>query len=309
MSSEINVFPLVSIITINYNQLSITKELLESLKKCEYPNFEVIVVDNASKEDPIDELKKTSPNVNVIRSEINLGFAGGNNLGYRYSKGDYIFFLNNDTEIDTKCINTVIDFMQSKPEAGICSPLIVFHNSNNLIQYAGSTGINPFTGRNKRLGFNEKDTDQYKEPFKTSFAHGAGMMVPKSVIEAVGQMPEVFFLYYEELDWCEMIRRSNYSIYVIPRAKVYHKESISIGKESPFKTYFVNRNRLLFMRRNSNGVRLVFFYIFFSLIVLPKKAIMFLFEGKKEHAKVLFEGFLWNLSHTKAGVKRTLFSD
>lgn len=307
MTDDIKTAPMVSVITINFNQVQYTIELLRSLQKCNYSNLEIIVVDNASKIDPTDELKKVSSDIKVIRSDVNLGFAGGNNLGYKHSLGEYIFFVNNDTEIKPDCINIVIDFMQKEPKAGLCSPLIVFHNSGDLIQYAGSTDINSFTGRNKRIGFNEIDKGQYKDPYKTSFAHGAGMFISRKVIEQVGLMPEVFFLYYEELDWCEMVKRANYSIFVVPEAKVYHKESASVGKESPFKTYYVNRNRLLFMRRNSSSIGLISFYLFYLFIALPKNVIKFLLAGKKEHAKVLFDGFLWNLSHTISGKKRIPF--
>lgn len=297
--------PLVSIITINYNQLQYTLDLIESLHRSEYQNLEIIVVDNASKENPASILKERFPDVHVIVSRENLGFAGGNNLGIRAATGKYLLFLNNDTEITPDTIRPLINFCEQHPDAGVVSPKILFHNSGETIQYVGASRINPYTGRNSRPGFGETDKGQYTSTRKTEYAHGAAMLVPGAVIDKVGGMPEEFFLYYEELDWCESIKNHGYNIYVVPESRVYHKESMSIGKKSTLKTYYMTRNRLLFMRRHTNGFTKLSWMLFFVVFSIPKNSLAYLFKGEMDHLKAFWKGFLWNARHDAKGKTRS----
>src|SRR4051812_43242426 len=110
--------PLISIITVNYNNVAVTVDLLKSIGNLEYANIEVIVVDNNSAENPAAQLKNTFPSVNVIISNKNLGFAGGNNLGIKAAKGDYLFFVNNDTELTPQILNGLLEVFESYPDAG-----------------------------------------------------------------------------------------------------------------------------------------------------------------------------------------------
>ena len=126
--------PLVTIITINYNQLQLTCALLDSLRRVTYPAVEVIVVDNHSKEDPTAVIAAKYPEVKLLVSTDNLGFAGGNNLGIRASKGDYLLFLNNDTEVDPGFLEPLVALFESNPKAGAASSKILYHNSDEIIQ-------------------------------------------------------------------------------------------------------------------------------------------------------------------------------
>jgi GT2 family glycosyltransferase len=299
--------PLVSIITINYNQLQLTLDLLKSLKKVTYPEVEVIVVDNASTQDPASVIRSEYPEVKVLVSKTNLGFAGGNNLGIKEAKGKHLLFLNNDTEVDPGFLEPLVELFETNPTAGAASSKILYFNSEETIQYAGSTRINPFTGRNKRLGHLEKDQGQHDILRETDLAHGAAMMVPRQVIDKVGMMPEFFFLYYEEVDWCESIKRGGYKIFYVPASKVYHKESMSIGKKSTLKTYYMTRNRLLFMRRNTAGFEKMSWMLFFIFFSLPKNLATYLIKREAEHGKAFWKGFLWNLTHFDNGEKMKLF--
>src|SRR5690606_37688682 len=213
--------PLVSIITINYNQAKLTCELLASLRQLTYPSVEIIVVDNHSSEDP-SRIAHEFPEVQLIVSPVNLGFAGGNNLGIQASKGEYLLFLNNDTEVDGGFLEPLVALFRANPQAGAASPKLIYYNSGNTIQYAGSSRIDPFTGRSKRIGWMEKDRGQHDQLRETELAHGAAMMVPRTVVDRVGMMPEFFFLYYEEVDWCESIKRAGYRIFFVPDSRVYH---------------------------------------------------------------------------------------
>lgn len=296
-------YPPVTIVTINYNQVLVTCALLDSLRKLTYPNVEVVVVDNHSAEDPRPWIGEKYPEVKLLVSEENLGFAGGNNLGIRASTGKYVLFLNNDTEVDPGFLEPLVALFESNPMAGIASCKILYFNSGDTIQYAGSTRIDPFTGRSKRIGYLEKDNGQHNQLRETDLAHGAAMMVPRRVIDQVGMMPEFFFLYYEEVDWCESIKRAGYKVYFVPDSRVYHKESMSIGKGSTLKTYYMTRNRLLYMRRNTTGFRKLTWIFFFLFFTLPKNTLVFTLRRDLEHVKAFWKGLLWNLTHLDNGKK------
>ncbi|MBI5915360.1 MAG: glycosyltransferase family 2 protein [Bacteroidetes bacterium] len=295
---------MVSIITINYNSLEVTCELLESIRKVGYKNVEVIVVDNASNENPEGYLSKYYPEIIFIRSEKNFGFAGGNNLGISASRGSFLFFLNNDAELSDGAIEKLLNLFSQNSRIGIASPKICYHNARpgsepDVIQYAGTTHVHPLTARNSTLGERQIDNGQYQTAQPTAYAHGAAMMVPREVVEKVGGMPEEFFLYYEELDWCEQIRRAGYEIWVEPNAKIYHKESYSVSKISALKTYYLNRNRLLFMRRNRSRREWRMFCVFLFLFTVPKNSLLYLLKGEQANLKAFWKAIRWNFSDEK----------
>jgi hypothetical protein len=286
--------PLVSIISVNYDQPQITCGMLESLRNLSYKNIEILIVDNGSPKHDPEIIKKSYPEIKLIKSSKNLGFAGGNNLAIMEAKGKYLFFLNNDTEVTNSCIEPLVNLFETNSLAGIASPKIIFFDSDSTIQYAGSTEINPWTGRNKGIGSMEKDFGQFNTSYETDLAHGAAMMVPKAVINKVGLMPEIYFLYYEELDWCEMIKRKGYTCHYIGESSIYHKESISVGKASLLKTYYINRNRLLFIRRNFFGFQKWSSYLVFLLLAIPKRSLIHAIKGEWRHCMALWEGVFWN---------------
>ncbi len=285
--------PLVSIITINYNNADITAALIESLRKVSYPAVEIIVVDNGSTENP-NSIKDRYPFVNLVKTGKNLGFAGGNNVGFQSARGDYFLMLNNDTEVDPHFIEPLLERLESDPHIGAVSSKLIYYGSNEIIQYAGSTPINQFTGRNKYIGQKERDHGQYNYCRPTHYGHGAAMMIPRRVLEKVGLMADLYFLYYEELDFCERLRKAGYTIWYSGRSKVYHKESMSVGKESPLKTYYMTRNRLLFLRRNSKGISLAASLAFFTFISVPKNTIGYISKKRFDLLKAFLSGYIWN---------------
>jgi GT2 family glycosyltransferase len=287
--------PLVTIISINYKQASVTCEMLASLQAITYPNYEVIVVDNASPEDEITPVENSFPDVQLIRSSQNLGFAGGNNLGIAAAKGKYLLFLNNDTEVAPGFLEPLVEVFEANTTVGVASPKIIFHGTDNLIQYAGCAGINPWTGRSITFGSLEKDEGQHDVSSSTALAHGAAMMVPMELVKRVGLMPELYFLYYEELDWCEMFKRAGYYCHYVAKSTVYHKESASVGQGSIMRTYYMYRNRLLYIRRNLKGVQFWSGVLFFLLLAVPKQAMVFALRAQFKYLQALWRGLKWHL--------------
>lgn len=283
----------LSIITINYNGLKDTCELLETLP-LEDNSLEVIVVDNASKENEASIIEQRYPMVKVIRSPQNLGFAGGNNLGIKAAHGRYMFFLNNDTVLrhQTSDIRPLINRLESSDKIGAVCPKIRFSWEHHPIQYAGYTPLSPITMRNHAIGFGEDDHGQYDTPYPTPYAHGAAMMVKREVIDKAGLMPECYFLYYEELDWSMMIRRAGYDIWYEPACTIYHKESQTTGQASALRTYYVTRNRLLFVRRNNRSLTRYVTYLYLIIVVAGKDLLKHLLQRRTDLAKATIRGIL-----------------
>lgn len=283
----------LSIITINYNGLKDTCELLDTLP-LEDNSLEVIVVDNASKEDEASIIEQRYPTVTVIRSPQNLGFAGGNNLGIKAAHGEYLFFLNNDTVLrhQTSDIRPLIDRLESSDKIGAVCPKIRFSWEHHPIQYAGYTPLSSITMRNHAIGFGEDDHGQYDTPHPTPYAHGAAMMVKREVIDKAGFMPECYFLYYEELDWSMMIRRAGYNIWYEPACTIYHKESQTTGQASALRTYYVTRNRLLFVRRNNRSLTRYVTYLYLIIVVAGKDLLKYLLQRRTDLAKATIRGIL-----------------
>jgi GT2 family glycosyltransferase len=293
--------PLVSIITINYNQAEITRQFLESSKFLKYSNYEIIVVDNGSIKPLFDCVEATAyPGLRLIRTETNLGFTGGNNLGMKEAKGDYFFIVNNDTELSPMLLDNLIKPFSENDRIGVVCPKIKFFDAPELIQYAGYNPINMYTGTATSVGFNEVDEGQFDEPHPTSFAHGCAMMIRRVVVDRVGRFAERFFLYYEELDWSQRIRDAGYLIYYQPSATILHKESMSVGQNSPLKTYYLTRNRILFMRRHSSTFQRFVFYLFFGLCVFPKHIASYILKGEPQHAKAFLAGTTWHFTSASA---------
>ena len=288
--------PLVSIVTVNYNQAEVTCALLASLRGISYPCVQIIVVDNASPTDDPGSIPARFPEVLFIKAPENLGFAGGNNLGVRQARGKYVLFLNNDTEVSPGFLEPLVELFETNPAVGIASAkLLYFDTPGPLIQYAGSTNLNPWTGRNRSLGSFETDRGQYDRTYPTGLAHGAAMMVPLHVIRQVGLMSALYFLYFEELDWCEAIKRAGYACYYVGQSAVLHKESVSVGRSSALRTYYMHRNRLLFIRRNYCGLHRWSGLLFFLLAAAPKQALVHLLRREWQHLAAVGRGIAWHL--------------
>lgn len=289
----------VSIISVNFNHSYVTEALLESISRTNsYPQIEIIVVDNGSEVNPVPGWIEKFPDVQFLRSEKNLGFAGGNNLGIARATGDYLFFVNNDTEFTEGLVTTLVQTLDEHEGVGMVSPRIHYYQQPGLLQYAGFTEMNYATGRNHCIGQFEQDHGQYNHVTGvTGFCHGAAMMVRRAAIEKAGMMAEHFFLYYEELDWGARIRRAGYTAWVQMEALIYHKESVSVGAGSALKEFFMNRNRILFIRRNAPAAKKPVFWCYFLAVVMPRNIIRYLKEGNAGFTRILLKAVWWNITN------------
>lgn len=287
--------PTVAIISVNYNQTPLTAEMLQSLQDAGLHSWcEVWVVDNASTIDGSAELSAQFPWIHTIRSEDNLGFAGGNNLAIRKTEADYIFLLNNDALIDKGVLEGLLDRFRQNPKLGALSPVIYDypqHSDKPTIQYAGATAVSSLTGRNETLHRGEEAGSQPSGIQPIPFAHGAAMLVSRAALLKTGLMEEGYFLYYEELDWCDRIRNAGFEIALDADRAIWHRESVSTGEDSAFKTYWINRSRILYMRRNKTKFQSFIFMFFYLISVLPLHGIRHLLAGRKQHAIALVHAY------------------
>jgi GT2 family glycosyltransferase len=278
----------LSIITINYNGLKDTCELIETIPSND--NLEVIVVDNASLNQEADIISQRFPYVKVIKSDKNLGFAGGNNLGIKAAQGRYLFLVNNDTIFKDFNIQALINRAESSDKICVVCPKIRFVWEPQPIQFTGYTELSKITIRNQAIGFGEEDHGQYETAHPTPYAHGAAMLIKKEAIDKVGLMPECYFLYYEELDWSMKFTRAGYQIWYEPQCTIYHKESQATGQNSPLRTYYITRNRLLLVKRNWKGISKYLSYCYLIGLVAPRDILKFTLQGRMDLAEAVFKG-------------------
>lgn len=294
---HMNTQPKVSIIILNWNTTAITCDLLRSLKSSlTYSNVEIIIVDNGSEKNPTADFKAELRGIKIILNNQNYGFSAGCNIGMREASGDYFLFLNSDTEITTGLIEKLVESFSIDPKAGIVSPIIYSYFDQQQIEYAGYNRLHPITGRasaitssRDKLNFNGSLTETY-------YAYGAAMMISRKIYEEVGGLCEAYFAYYEELDWSNRIREKGYKIYCNNEAVVYHKGSMSTTSDTPFKTFLLTRNRLLYMKRNSFGLRYQLFLAYYLLVATPKHLLTYLFTLEFNNCLAYLKALFFHLS-------------
>lgn len=274
--------PKISLVIVNFRNNQDTFELLHNLRDIPYKELEVILVDTGIHQSQESEFLKVFPGLNYLHRKQNLGYAGAHNLGIKQCTGELIMLLNNDTWIP-------IDFFEKITECfnntslEVISPIIRFYDSPETIQFSGYSRISSFTGRNRVLELsNNEEIIQ-----KTAYIHGAACIFRRSVLSKVELLSEDYFLYYEELDWSEKMLRKGVKIGLSLNTYVLHKESKSIGKSSPLKTYYMNRNRLLFMKRNFDNTNFIIFLLFYYFISLPKEIMKYVIQSNFLMIRVL----------------------
>ena len=285
---------MVSIITVNYNGWKDTCDLIASLKQFETYPYEVIVVDNASCGDDVKQIRLAYPDVIVLSSERNLGFAGGNNLGYQYAKGDYIFFLNNDMVVKEPMLAPMVAKLKNDDYAGV-SPCIIYLYKPERIQYYGYKDMTSITLKHTTESFDFTRRDCFLQPKETEVLHGGAMMVRRDVIIKVGVMTEIYFLFYEEFDWSRRLREAGYKLFYEPTSVVYHKESMTIKPQTPIREYYLTRSRMIYARRNCKGWRKLLSCFYQCFAVLPKKTLSYACKRRFDLILAVWKGTLHGL--------------
>jgi GT2 family glycosyltransferase len=223
--------PLVYIIIVNWNGKDITLDCLNSLSRVSYRNTRIVVVDNASSDGSAEEIGKRFPNVTLLEMKENLRFARGTNVGLRYGLehgADLFLLLNNDTTVDPEFLSAMVARITSSSSTGMVAPKIYYHGDPNRIWFSGGS-ISMWTGTMKHHGIREVDQGQYDTAGEIEYATGCCILTRRDVIEKVGMLDESFSMYTEDADWSMRVRMGGYAILFEPKAKVWHKLSVSAG--------------------------------------------------------------------------------
>ena len=247
----------ISIIVVNWNNASDTIACIASLREIQYSTFDIIVVDNGSRDDSADAIQAAAEDITMIRNERNLGFAVGNNIGIEHALKagtDAVLLLNNDTTVDPGILNAFVAAQKSYPDAGFLTAKIYYFDEPNRI-WMGQPHWNRELCAFEHVGLDAQDEGaQFESVAEVSYACGCALFATAGTLTRVGLMEPKFFCYFEEVDWCFRAAREGLKSYFVPDARVWHKVSASSGgKQAPIVRYFRTRNRLLFAKRNLTG--------------------------------------------------------
>lgn len=244
------------IIILNWNSPSETITCLDSAFRLDYPIFHVIVVDNGSTDDSIAQIHAAHPTVEILKIDQNKGYAGGNNHGIEqclHNNYDYVWVLNNDTYFEPNLLSVLINEIARSNNIAAISPIIYHADEPNVIQCAGvyfDERLNTFI-----IGQNQDDIGQFSQPFLVDAISGCCMLINIRAIRDIGAFDEKYFLYWEEIDWCYRAIKGNWKILTVPGAKLWHK-GVSINYQpSAITTYYITRNRLYFLNKNTMNLK------------------------------------------------------
>lgn len=247
--------PKVSIVIVNWNGWEDTIECLESIYKIDYPDYDIILVDNHSYDDSVKRIKEHFEGkvFIVIENEENYGFAEGNNIGIRYalkySNPKYILLLNNDTVVDEDFLKELVNEGEKNEHVGILGPKIYYYDKPKAIWSAGCK-ISWKFARGIQIGTYEVDKGQYDDQKEVEYVSGSAFLIKTDVVDEIGLMDKNYFLYFEESDWTLRANQAGYKSLYVPNAKVWHKVSQSGGGISkPIGLYYITRNRWIFMKK------------------------------------------------------------
>lgn len=238
--------PEISILIVNYNGLVHLEECLASVYAQDYPDFEVIVVDNASHDTSVAFVRERFPQVKMVLSDTNLGFAGGNNLGLRHCMGRQVLLLNNDTRMEAGCLAALAEAVRTYAPVRIFQPMQLDYYQPDKVDSAGDTVYTAFFS----FSFTGYPAAIFSDPRPITGACAAAALYPRDLLEKLGGFDEDFFLVYEDLDLSLRARHLGEEILLLPAAKVLHKRSASLGKRSALTLFYSERNFALCVLKN-----------------------------------------------------------
>ena len=257
-----NVRPKVVIVLLNYNGLKDSIECLESLRKTSYGNSTILVVENGSKGNDGDIIKKKfGTSISMIEEKKNLGFVGGCNKGIRWalqSGAKYILLINNDTVVAPDFLEHMVDIAQCDERIGVIGPKVYIYEHPKIIATAGGK-VNFWTGNTPLIGRNMVDDGQFDQTIEVDFIMGCCLLIKVEAIKKIGFLDEEYFSYYEETDLCIRVKNAGYKVIYTPQAKIWHKSSKS---NNVLPIYYMTRNRCLFVKKHSTNLQLIFFHFF-----------------------------------------------
>ncbi|MFZ2025200.1 MAG: glycosyltransferase family 2 protein [Microgenomates group bacterium] len=295
---------LISIIVVNWNGIRWLSDCFESLARQEYQNYEIIFVDNASKDESVSWVKQNYPKTKILINKENLGFSDANNVGYKVAKGEYVLFLNNDTRVTKTFLTELVAAIESGPTIGGAQSKILLMDHPDTHDSVGAF-LTP-TGFLYHYGFGAKDAPKYNKQIDLYTAKGACMMFKMSVLKKVEVEGNIldpsYFAYFEETDMCHRVWLAGYKIVYAYKSVMYHKMgATSSSMNNAFIQYHSFKNRINSYCKNlGNGLvwQIVPYHIFLSCCM----AWFMLLKGKMSIWWAIHRAIWWNIYH----ISRTL---
>ena len=290
----------IAVILVNWKKYNLTSKCIDSLKKSNYKNFKIILVDNEYSEKSLIDLRNKHKELIVFKEKNNLGFAGGNNIGIRYALEndyDYIMLLNNDTEVKENFILPLVERIEKDHFLGAVQPLILNFSNKSIIWNAGGK-LNKFLGiTSTRLNNNKLNSSIVFDDY-TDWISGCCILIKSEILTKVGLLDEKFFNYYEDVDWSLRMKSLGYDLGFVKESIIYHHGSSSSKnkktKEGVISSkihYFNIRNHILLLKKHKNLFNffgIVFFqiikttsYIFYFLIRFRFNKLIMVLKGLK----------------------------
>ncbi len=264
----------VYVVILSYNGKKLTLDCIQSCLRQTYPNYFIILIDNNSADDSVSaisiqyEKEIAQGKLVVVKNAVNLGFAGGNNIGIEIairSGADYVFLLNNDTVVDDNCISEMTAFLESHPGVGLAAPKIYYFEPRDQIWFAGAE-LSLARGVSKHIGIREKDTGQYNWPLESDYITGCAMMIRKSVIDKIGMLDTRFYMYAEDVDYSLRAKKAGFQLWYVPQGKIWHKISSAMGGNLRFRKVVLRlQSQFLLFRRHARWYHWLSIPVFYTL--------------------------------------------
>jgi hypothetical protein len=291
---------MISIVIINYNGKEYLKDCLGSIAKSTYRDFEVILVDNNSKDGSVSFVEKYFPWVKIIKNKVNVGIAEGCNIGTKYSNGKYVVFFNTDVKVEHNWLEELVRTVESDPSVGACGCKVLRMDAKS-IDCIGGFVCDIFGSGLYALGHLEEDRGQYDNVTECFALAGMCMLVRRDVFEIIGGFDSKFFLLVEDIDLCWRIRLAGYDIRVNPHAVVYHKSKATLKKEKIKRDYIrflVERNTLRMLIKNYSTKSLIRILPKYFAIILAE-SIFYIFITKIRWTISNMKAILWNIKNLR----------
>jgi GT2 family glycosyltransferase len=303
--------PNVFIIVLNWNNANETLKCLESLRQLNYSNYQIIVIDNGSTDNSPEIIRSSFPEITILETGENLGYAGGNNVGNRYAMGkgaEYVWILNNDTVVDNHCLEYMVQAAEADERIGMVGSKILFIDKPDTICYAGGRVYLNRGGLTWHIGSNHIDDGSFDKPMETEYITGCSVLAKREMIEDVGLLDENYFLYFEDADWSLRARQKGWKVFYEPKARLWHKQKDLFDADYIYRyLYYSFRNRLFFMKRFAPDkmFRCHFIQLFFLLVYL-KNSLTKRTARFSKILKVVFQSYRDFYKYKKMGVIKTV---
>ena len=303
--------PKVIVLILSYNNKHLLDDSVSSYLLNDYPNFAVVVIDNGSSDGTREYVETEFPKAKVIRLEKNRGYSGGFNFGLDYAfnknNADYVLITNNDVKADKKVISELVKIAETDSKIGFVIGKVYYYDNPKVLQTVGKVE-DPLRWKGKHIGNREKDTGQYDKVEERPFCDDIFWLVRRELYQKTGGYDTTFFLQAEDFDWQARAKKKDYKIMYTPYAKLWHKDSITIGKTSPLKAYYDARNPMLvILKHKSPDFFRRYFWLHFRKDILKAsiKIILKRLEILKAY-KIwagFFSGIWWGFRNKKFTLK------